>query len=495
MEQKKEDKNLVSFDDAGEPILCEDKVYRGIYRGYGALYRKILHTCEKDNLFDYGIIKTRELSNNPYPSKDYDVVFEHERIPFISYPHEWPATLLRDAALLHVQLYMILDNVGLTLKDWHPYNILFKGTKPIFVDFLSIIPEENLTEQAYLQPPHTPILFRHLWDPTSVYIYEMYKRMYVPYFYLPLWIMGQKKYAMARKRLYETTLNATSSVINTNEIFPIFSIEWLWYNLRTFYKECILISKNKNRIYSVMMQDILQLDIGNYNSSYSEYYVQKNEWYDFRDPENWKNKQRIVYNLLRDYRPRTVLDVACNTGWFSILAAKTGCDVVAIDIDEACVEKLYNYAKHENLSIVPLIIDILNPMPPLYPICDGYTVFSNDAPEQNSILLPVEKRLNCDMVLALAIIHHLALGQGHNFEEIIKKLNEFTKKYLIIEFVSIDDSLILQDPDFFPSLKSKPNSFKWYTLDGLILEIKKYFGHISIYPSSVESRKILFCKR
>ena len=65
-----------------------------------------------------------------HPELGYEMILEHERIPFVSYPHEWSASMFKEAALLHNALYERLEEHGLTLKDWHPLNILFSGTRP-----------------------------------------------------------------------------------------------------------------------------------------------------------------------------------------------------------------------------------------------------------------------------------------------------------------------------------------------------------------------------
>ena len=78
---------LVGFDTLGEPFVSNGRVLRGIYRGSAEKVRKVLRICEENNLFSHGIVGTRELSVNPHPELDYEMVLEHDRIPFITYPH------------------------------------------------------------------------------------------------------------------------------------------------------------------------------------------------------------------------------------------------------------------------------------------------------------------------------------------------------------------------------------------------------------------------
>ena len=108
-----------------------------------ARFTASITTYEAYDLFQFGVIATKELAGHSYRDLNYDLVLEHERNPFVSYPHEWSASMLKDAALLHIDLFGRLGSHGLILEDWHPYNILFNGPKPIFVDFCSIIPTDT----------------------------------------------------------------------------------------------------------------------------------------------------------------------------------------------------------------------------------------------------------------------------------------------------------------------------------------------------------------
>lgn len=486
---------LVGFDSGGEAFLNQDRVFRGIYSGNGTLYRKVLRTCEEHDLFRFGIVATREASVNPYSDKPYELVLEHERIPFISYPHEWPASMLQAAALFHIDLYKELGPYGLTIKDWHPYNILFKGTNPVFVDFTSIIPIENLSHEAYLTPPHVPVLFQQVWDTTSAYFYEMYQRMYVPYFLLPLYLMHRREHDRARIRMSETILNAANQVIELKEVFPALSIDRLRFEVKACLKKLCLAEHGalKLRFLQILRSEIEGLSVSRRSSRYSNYYAAKGEEFGFEPSSDWTDKQRIIYEEISRFRPHTLLDIGSNTGWFSVLAARLGSSVVAIDTDEACAELLYDRAKERGLCILPLVMDIAKPTPDVFPLAyenePSLCLIGGEFP----LMLSAHKRLKCDMVLALAIVHHLALGQGLRFQQIAKILSAFTDKYLLIEFVARDDPLIVSEPTFFPAFNAGQYRFDWYTLDSFLQELSKYFRRVEIRKSHPESRVILIC--
>jgi hypothetical protein len=212
-------RRLVGFDNAGEPFLSDGRILRGIYSGHASEVRAVLAVCEENDLFRHGIVHTRELPVNPHPELAYETVLEHERIPFITYPHEWSAQMFKDAALFHITLFEELGRHGLTLKDWSPLNILFSGTRPVFVDFTSIIPLSGLAAQSHLQGTGIPERIGRFWDPVARSIYRMYRLMFEPMFGLPLVMMERGKHAEARRRIYETTLNSADSVITREEVF------------------------------------------------------------------------------------------------------------------------------------------------------------------------------------------------------------------------------------------------------------------------------------
>jgi len=494
-----EDKSyrLLGFDTAGELFVHDEKILRGIYPEYETLYRNILETCEKNQFSTLGIVKTWEFNGTLSQDENFNLVLEHERIPFITYPHEWPATMLKDAALFHIGLFIQLEKYGLILKDWHPYNILFKNTDPVFIDFLSIIPIDALKNVDYLNPLHTPLFFGSIWDTHAKYLFEMYQRMYLPFILLPLELMVQKKYNQARKRMLQTTLNASTTTISPHEVFGFNIFKRVLFGERESIKKISLINRAhfSHKFFKFLIRELNHLDIKPASSDYVKYYELKNENFDFKPTAEWTNKQVVVYNTIQQLKPLTVLDVACNTGWFSILAAKNGCEVVAIDIDEASINWLYEYVKTEHLTILPLVIDITRSNEEIFPIVQNESIYQKRLTKSTPLIKSVENRLQCDMVLVLALIHHLALGQNMSFTQLFKILGILSKKYLILEFVPKNDDLIISDPDFFPAYKLDPNSFEWYTLENLVNELKKVFKTIEIVDSYPETRKLLICKK
>ncbi len=487
----------MGFDPDGEVFTSNDRMYRGIFPGKGEKARRVYELCRDANLFNQGVVNTVIVDNGLFSQLGYDLVLEHERVSFISYAHEWTPEMLKDAALFQLDLNLKLLDAGLILKDCGvSTNVLFEETKPIYVDFLSIIPIDELAEQEWLKPTETAQQHYIGMSKKSQYLYEVFKRMFYPGILFPLYLLHQNKTSLSRKRLLETALNTTTDTISEQEVFSgADRISSFNYQKYKHLKEDALRNDNWKQFFLIQKHEIENLHVVHSQSGYSDYYELKGEDYEFSPSSFWKPKQWGVYNAINNLKPMTVLDIGANTGWFSILATKLGAKVVSLDNDVACIDTLYRRAKQESLSILPLIVDFLDPTPDV----EAMSALKKDPRVLSSrfkcdlpLLLSSDKRIACDMVIALALIHHLCLGGGRHLSQVTKQLSSYANKYLILEFVTKNDPLIINEPTFFRAQHANPGAFDWYSLDTCINLLSKYFGTIEKIPLT-ETRVLLIC--
>lgn len=487
-------KPILGFDSAGEVFTHDGYVYRGVFVGHGRQVQAVYEACRDNSLFGAGIVNTALVDRPPFNTMGYDLVLQHERVPFISYAHEWTPSMLKDAALFQVDLDLKLLNAGLLLKDCGvSTNVLFDGTRPVFVDFLSIIPKDHLTDEEWLAPD--PATRQHYpgFSQSSMYFQEVFKRMFFPGLLFPLYLIHQNKAETTRKRLLNTALNTTGDSITELEIFVNASHAlYFAYKKYRMLQEEALRGEDLRQFLLIQRNEIEGLNAAMSQSGYADYYESKGESFDFFPSDSWKPKHWGVFNALQRFKPSTVLDIGANTGWFSILAAKQGAMVVALDNDVACMDILYRRASQEELSILPLIVDFLDPTPDVVAMAELcqephflHSRFENNVP----LLLSAEKRIACDMVIALAIVHHLCLGGGRHLDDVTRQLALFANKHLVLEFVSKDDSLIVGEPDFFKAQYANPAAFDWYTLESCIGLLRRFFG--SIQQTSLSATRIL----
>jgi SAM-dependent methyltransferase len=230
-------------------------------------------------------------------------------------------------------------------------------------------------------------------------------------------------------------------------------------------------------------------------SAYSTYYEDKNEAFAATPSTDWTNKQHGVHGALSEYQPKTVLDLGSNTGWFSMLAAKLGASVVAVDLDEGSIDRLYHDARRQEMDILPLVANLTAPLaelrPRVYEDEPSLSLIGEDLP----LVSQPNERLKCEMVMALALVHHLVLGQNLTFERVASILSDLSTACLCVEFVDIDDPMITGEPTFFPAYNADRASFGWYSRENFASALAVHFREIRVVPSHPVTRNLLVCRK
>jgi SAM-dependent methyltransferase len=400
----------------------------------------------------------------------YEMVLRHRELPFTTYPYEWCAAMIKDAALLVVDLEIELAQYVLTLQDAHPWNVLFDGAKPVYVDFGSIAPAQaNVLWPAYDE--------------------------FCRFFLYPLYLMSQGYERIARWLLHDYYQGVLKSELmaltHKSSLGP--TAKGIVMQLLSKAKQCVprrlrpglrkLLTLVKSTTLKPLQTKQSRLDflqqvrrevqgitIPSPKTDWSDYY---NGCFPLFSPSgDWTEKHINMHQVLSDLRPASVLDIGSNRGWYSQLAALGGSQVVAFDVEETCITQLYCDAKENNLPILPLVMDLRNPSP-AYGLC-------------NQWFAPAIERLKCDMVFALALVHHLVFREHFNFEQIVDALSVFSKRWLLVEFIPSDDRYVRE---------WWSEAFSWYTLDNFIDMLKKRFHNVRILPSYPKPRVLLLCEK
>lgn len=470
------------------PLMGYDN--RGlVYEADEFILRKISDNYLQEAKSIYSLYKNFELQTIGVVESFWDEssqTLRHKKHP-ITYPHEWTVSMFKDAVLFHLKMFIELDKYELTLKDAIPNNIVFDYGKPIFVDFLSILKKDNLSQEFWLKEGKN----NNLKDLR----FTIFDKMFLPFIYIPFVLISIKKYTAARNILLNMACNnedgkcaGWANLIDRDNFFS--SLLYI-YKLRLFYKlnkRHRFIDFAKNLYEQIAAENVMPQ-----KSAYVSYYQGKKEKFEFEDKIAWKSKQLNIYKLITNYNPKTVLDLGANTGWFSVLAAKNGAKVIATDIDESCIDLLYCYAKSENLPIISLFLPFENLVLEKYGIIVNEQKSMRKNVKASPLFISATKRLNSDMVLCLALTHHLILGMGMDIDEIMKILSSLSNKILILEFVSLDDNLIRGEPSFFKNLYKF--SHDTYNLNIFISIGKKYFTDCEVLDSNSDTRKLLVFKK
>ena len=148
---------------------------------------------------------------------------------------------------------------------------------------------------------------------------------------------------------------------------------------------------------------------------------------------------------LERLRPPRVLDLGANTGRYSLIAERLGALVVALDADPACIEAIYARVREDKLQgLLPLIGDLNNPSPRI-----GWA---------NEERLHLEERMHADVVLALALVHHVAIGNNVPLPAFAHYLARLGRQ-AIVEFVPKLDPMVRR------MLSARDDVFGSYTIE------------------------------
>lgn len=347
------------------------------------------------------------------PDLDRAIFLRHEAIPFVSYPYEWPPEMLYAAAELTLDLAEAAADDGYGLKDATPYNVLFRAAEPVFVDLLSFERRD----------PGDP-----MWLAAA-----QFERTFL----LPLLVNRQR--ATPLQHLLTTRRDG----LDPEEVYrlcgplralapPALSLVALPTWLSRWRQPGASIYRPRRRANSEQARFILHATLRRLRRLLQRLRPRRRSaslWPRYGQAPPSAVKQAFVERMLAEHRPPRVLDVGCNTGRFSALAASLGAAVVAVDRDAEVAGATWRLARERGLDILPLAIDVTRPSPAV-----GW---------RNRECASFLERIggHFDAVLMLALGHHLLAGEGIPLEEIVAFAADATTDLLLIEYVAPDDPM------------------------------------------------------
>ncbi len=416
-----------SFRDPSGFMFRKDNVlYRQVNKHYSEDYDKLLSSGLLDSLTKKGLlIPAEEVDITPAEKDLAYKILKPVEIPLISYPYEWSFSQYQDAALATLQIQKIAFEKGFALKDASAYNIQFYKGKAVFIDTLSFEPyREGEPWVAYRQFCQHFLAPLALMAHTDIRLSQL-MRVYIDGIPLDL----------ASRLLPGST---KMDLLGLNIHIHTHAASQMKYADDTSAKQ-----KNKgqvNRIGFLGIMDSLESTTRKLSLK-----GVKTEWGDYYNATNYTEgslleKKELVGKFIQAIKPLKVWDLGANTGFFSRMASDAGIFTTAFDIDPLAVEQAWMEvrAKKEE-HLLPLVLDLTNPSPSI-----GWN---------NGERMSFLERGPVDCVMALAIIHHLAISNNVPFSSLA---NFFASagKYLIIEFVPKEDSqvqrLLSTRLDIFP---------------------------------------------
>ena len=409
-----------SFRDPQSQVFVDgDRVWRGLSSEALDDYRSVAASSFFSAALERGdIVATRETTDAPDLrdplGEPWAGVLEHDRVPVVSYPFEWPFEMLRDAARLQLRLTSDAIDAGFVTKDASAYNVQFDGVQPVFIDVGSF---ERLRKG----------------EPWAGY------RQFCELFLNPLYVQaiaGVPFQPLLRARLDGISPELTADVLGRRGTTRrgVFTHVRLHARAQRRYADA-----DRERDVRAELQRagfgpaLLAAQVRNLAKAVERltWKQQSSTWSDYSDRAHYTDvdlaeKERFVADTTARAKPRLVLDLGANDGRFSKVAVDAGAArAVAVDFDDVVIDQLYRRLRSEGeRRILPLILDLANPSPAL-----GW---------RNRERPSFVDRVRPDLTLCLAVVHHLALTNNVPLPGVVALLADFGAP-VVVEFPHPDD--------------------------------------------------------
>ena len=440
-----------SFRDPDSAVFySEGSVLRGLSERAAADWERLGATSFFPSLVAEGkIVGTCTFDGVAPPSPRGDawaVVLEHERIPFISYPYEWPFTMLRDAAALHLEILLAALDEGFSTKDGSAFNVQFTGARPVFIDVGSFEPATG---------------------PWPGY------RQFCRTFLFPLLIQAHLGIA------FQPYLRGSIDGLLPTDVAGMFGGRRKWKKgvLRNVVLHGALERRAQSRKADRAGSEAVKAELraSGFGVEMAKATTKKllklvrsleaphrgSVWDDYRDTCSYSGadsaaKKAFVERALTGRSVRTVLDLGANDGEYSLVAAEHADLVIAADADETVIDALYRrLARDGTANVLPMVMNLVDPSPSI-----GW---------RNEERSSFADRARCDTVLALALVHHLVIGANIPMPQVVEWLRSFDAR-LVVEFVHPTDPMTRR------LLANKPAGlFDDYRTDAFAMLLEHHF--------------------
>jgi hypothetical protein len=418
---------LSGGDSRGLLFLEESRIYRAVDASSVADVRELLEQGILEKLAADGLIPRTVLSKKPI--QGYDLVLEHEVIPSVSYAHEWTYSMLQDAALLVLKLRSELVKFGFDLSDAHCDNITFHRGRPLWVDigsfFRNPTPDVWAAERRFRQSFIYPL---KIWRRHGDYIG---RRLFAGAEYLPreaMWLACSPwAHWVSRNTLRKLCLLADSFAALQG-----CSVEQLEEKISRSPRlaRFVHVLPGRTRLLAAAGRGRLPFQKSSVDRlarvvRHAGKRGYQTTWQDYhsgvlREVASFERYPRFarVVGILKELGPRTVTDIGANQGALALLLHRElGLERLnCLDIDDGSLDICYLRAREASLPFYHAVLDTMRPFGTL--------------PK-----LPPEERFRAEALVALAVTHHMVLGQSNSVEYTLQRLAKFTSRWILVEYM------------------------------------------------------------
>ncbi len=443
-----------------------------VYRRDGAIYRQIAGSFAADwehylssglyqRLVDeHIVIAHEEVDPGSAAEPPAYRVIRPQPIELISYPYEWSFSQLQDAALLTLRAQAAASSAGMSLRDASAYNVQFQRGRPVLIDSLSF--------------ERTPA-----GRPWIAY------RQFCEHFLAPLALMARVDVRLGRllrDNLEGIPLDLAAALLPRRSRFSLGLGPHIHLHARAQRQHADDNAEVGNSKPATMSAKRMATLIESLTDTVAglSWEPQGTAWADYADHTSYDDqataaKAAAVTAALQVAGGSSAWDLGANTGRYSRIAADLGYRVVALDIDPAAVERGYRAIRSDRRDdILPLLADLTDPSPAL-----GW-----GSAERASLL----ERIDCDVILALALVHHLAIGANVPLS-MIATLFAAMAPHAVVEFVPKEDAMVGR------LLASRRDVFPDYSIEGFRAAFADAYRIVSETAIEGTSRSLFHLER
>lgn len=457
-----------SFRDSVNRVYSfDDRILRGNDAVSGNHFRRLLHEDFFLELLRSGsVVQTHELDPNSdtgasmVRAEGWPVVLEHEIIPFISYPYEWSFSMLRDAALLHLDVLETCMEHGWTLKDASPYNVQFKGGRPIFIDTGSFEP---------WVPGEPWIGYRQF---CSMFLAPLLLKKHLGIDYLPILRSRLDGIEPGEAAKYFRGFSRLKSGVPSHILLPAMIENSISRKERDRKPAQLRRGGRHSKAMVLGLVQSLKRVVRKL-----EWNVQHTDWSQYASNHSYQDADFVLKKTFveKHISPRhwaSVWDVGCNTGTFSKLVERHSDFVLALDGDHDSIEQLYLLESSAGGShILPMVMDLANISPN-----QGWAGRERQA---------LDSRHKPDLVMCLALIHHIRVSANVPVPHFLDWLRSLGCA-VILEFVNREDEM------FKKLLANKSVEYADYNLASFVAEAEKRYDIVDRQPLKGGHREMFF---
>lgn len=442
-------------DSFGRVFTANNKIYRGIAKESQQACKELLASGLIDELVSNDLFPATDITD--FIIDDYGLVIEHKKIQNLNFPYEWTFNMYKESAKCLLKINRIAYKYGYMTKDAHGYNFIFDGCKAKFIDLGSFVKLEinNSNWVAFSEYLSFYVYMLTYWSKGSRFVTRKLlnsSNQFLSYEDFVSLKHGSKwmklnKFIRKIKRVINFIFRRTIDKIIFIEEASVFSLR----NIDALIK----------KLEGIKLAETINTRWASYQSEYQ-----------VRDKDFKDERFEYVLDKIKAMKVKSMTELAANMGSFSCFVAdNTDIEkIVAIDYDENAVDQMFLLYKEDKLcqnKILPIVKDIM-------------------CPEINHVEYPsefssAEGRFKSDLVVALAVTHHLLLSQNRELYVVLETIKKYTRRYCIIEFMPLG---------LWDGVHDTPEIPEWYTLEWFREGFRKHFRLID--EKKISDNRIVF---